>query len=643
MASEAFNSLGGYTIGIPPISIVDSNGNVVTNVLAPNGNITANKVYSNSYFFANGLPLTAAAAGSNTQVQFNSDGNFGANANFTFNSTTNLLSVPSITLTGNVNLGDVANLVIYGGNNGFFLQTDGTGNLSWAAGGGGGGNGSPGGANSQLQYNSAGTFAGSPNLEFDDVTNLLTVTGNITANTVTANLIGTASNALVANTVRNAAQPNITSLGTLTSLATLGNISTLANINAVNANLGNAAYANYFIGNLYGTSNAALVANTVVNNAQPNITSVGTLTTLVVSGNITGGNANLGNLAQANYFTSNVSNANTFNAVGNINANIVNSNLFVGNGQGLTNIPAANLVGSVPLAAQVSDNAQPNITSVGTLTGLTLTGLLSSNSNVSTTANVTANNINISRTVFATNGSFMGNITVGGNLTVGTLGGKIAALGNVDTTQSPNITLGTVSNIHITGGFNGYYLQTDGTGNLTWSDPGGGGGGNGSPGGANTQVQYNFAGDFGGSPFFTWNNETTTLTVGGNLVANTFTIGSGIYKFAQSFVEFLTTSATANVIMYSLPADEVSSVDYTIISTNPSAENRQVSKISSVVYGSQIYYNEYNTLFVNGLTANFTIDYLPGNIVANAQIVLYVTPTSADPTTHKICITAYAE
>ena len=32
MAAEPFNTLVGYTVGIPPVPIIDSNGNVVTNV-----------------------------------------------------------------------------------------------------------------------------------------------------------------------------------------------------------------------------------------------------------------------------------------------------------------------------------------------------------------------------------------------------------------------------------------------------------------------------------------------------------------------------------------------------------------------------------------------------------------------------------
>ena len=105
--------------------------------------------------------------------------------------------------------------------------------------------------------------------------------------------------------------------------------------------------------------------------------------------------------------------------------------------------------------------------------------------------------------------------------------------GNVVGSNQPNITsvgnltaltvigesnLGPVGNVIITGGTNGYVLQTDGTGNLTWTAQTGNGGGNGTPGGANTQIQYNDSGNFGGSAGFTFDKDTT-IFVANNIVA----------------------------------------------------------------------------------------------------------------------------
>ena len=151
------------------------------------------------------------------------------------------------------------------------------------------------------------------------------------ANIAGANVTGQVGNALVAGTVYTAAQPNITSVGTLTSLSVTGNIS------SGNATLGNLATANFFTG-------------TLTTNAQPNITSVGTLTSLDVTGNISSGNANLGNLATANFFTGTLTTA-----------------------------------------------AQPNITSVGNLTSLSITGNTSA-SLVSLATGLSTNRTNVAVT-----------------------------------------------------------------------------------------------------------------------------------------------------------------------------------------------------------------------------------------------------
>jgi len=119
---------------------------------------------------------------------------------------------------------------------------------------------------------------------------------------------------------------------------------------------------------------------TVNSNAQPNITSVGTLTSLSVTGNISSGNANLGNLVISNYFS--------------------------GSGNLLTNVTAVT-------SGTVTTNAQPNITSVGTLSGITING----------------------------------------------------------TTR-----LGNIGNVKIGGGGAGQLLSTDGLGNLSWATVSGGSG-----------------------------------------------------------------------------------------------------------------------------------------------------------------------
>jgi hypothetical protein len=156
--------------------------------------------------------VTTAPGGSTTQLQYNNAGVFAGMPNVTFSA-------------GNLRLGPVANVKMTGGTNGYVLQTDGTGNLSWVA--GAGGNGAVGGSNTQVQYNKAGVFGGTSGFVFDETTNTLTIT-NIIGNGIGltsltgANVTGTVPSA---NTVTDAAQSNITSVGTLTSVTTSGNLS----------------------------------------------------------------------------------------------------------------------------------------------------------------------------------------------------------------------------------------------------------------------------------------------------------------------------------------------------------------------------------------------------------------------------------
>ena len=211
---------------------------------------------------------------------------------------------------------------------------------------------------------------------------------------------------------------------------------------------------------------------------------------------------------------------------------------------------------------------------------------------------------------------------------------------NINATGSPNVSFGDLSNIHIQGGVNGQVLSTDGLGNLAWTA--GGGGGNGSPGGSNSQIQYNKTGTFAGSPYFTFDDNQNTLHVSGNLVANTFTMGSGIYAFSHSNVFFATTSsASPNQVILSIDAANLAAVEYTIISTDAGASIRNFVKLSAVVIGTSLNYNEYNTLPINGYLGDFSIVYDTGNVITTPSVVLKLSPQSANSMTHKLMVTTY--
>jgi len=227
----------------------------------------------------------------------------------------------------------------------------------------------------------------------------LAVTSNITAGNVYANA-GTIGAANLTGTLTTNAQPNVTSLGTLTGLnvnaavnaisftsnATTGtaplavsSTTRVANLNVdyanvadfgvvttqttgtfypvfvngnTTANYAQASNANLSFNAATGALSATLLTGTLTTNAQPNITSVGTLTSLDVSNTITAANIT------------------------------ANTGVFTGNGNGLSSLVGANVTGQVGnalVASTVYTNAQPNITSVGTLTSLVVSGNITTN------------------------------------------------------------------------------------------------------------------------------------------------------------------------------------------------------------------------------------------------------------------------
>jgi len=472
----------------------------------------------------------ANVAGANTEIQFNDDGNLGASSNLTFNKSSNTFSTYTINVSGNLNFtgpnayfSNVANIHILGGTANYVLTTDGTGNVSWEPTGRGDANVA--GNNTEVQFNNDGNLGASNAFTFNTTTNALSATyfvgdGSNLANIAGANVTGTVANAnhaCTANVVTDGTQSNITAVGTLTSLSSSGNITganlltggilsangnvtgnyilgngfyltgvstnstsilngnsnvvveansnvtvgvagnanvvvftgtgvnvtgyvdLTANLTAANANLGNVVTANYFIGsgnnlsniqaaNITGTvanANYAAYAGDVVNASQPNITSVGTLSSLSVSGNANVSNVNTGIISASGNLS--VANANLGNAA--------TANYFIGNGSSLSSLTGANVTGTVANATHAStantvvDANQSNITSVGTLTNLSISG----NANVGNDVNVSGNAV------------ITGNLVVGGN----------TVYINVETirVEDPIIELG--------GGPNGAPLTTD--------------------------------------------------------------------------------------------------------------------------------------------------------------------------------------
>ncbi len=405
------------------------------------------------------------------------------------------------------------------------------------------------------------------------IANYFSGNGSALSSITGSNVVGQVGNALVAGTVYTAAQPNITSVGTLASLSVTGNISTAGNV--VGTHYGNGYNLSGLFGsNVLGQVGNALVASTVYTAAQPNITSVGTLSSVSITGNVSSGGNIIGN---GQYLTS-ITGANVNGAVS--YATTANS-VAGGNVSGQ--------VGNALIAGTVYTNAQPNITSVGTLTSLSVTG------------NLTAGNINGGNAI-------VGNYFVGdGSL----LTGLPASYSNTNVASylptytgnfspsnlvvSTSANLGAVGNITITGGSANYVLTTNGSGVLSWAAQTGGGGG----------------------------STSTTISVDnftGNGVADTFTLSVTPTSVNSVFVNY--NGAFVGRGSYSL-----SGANLTFGSIPANGSNIEVTTIEGLTIGSGAFTTR--TATGDNSTVNYTVT--SGATVSSVLVTLdgvLQTPTS---------------
>jgi len=562
MAADEFNSLGGYSVGIPPVPVIDANGNVVTNVLVTTGNVSAANVYAANYYYANGRPFNAGGNpyGPNNSLQYNNNGTFDGSANLIFDDTTQLLSVPSINISGLSNLGPVGNVTITGGGSGYLLTTDGNGILNWQPPGSGS-------AISNGQSNvSINEYSGNITAGVNGVANVVVITSNslsVTGNITATNFLG---NATTAGTVTTNAQPNITSVGTLTAVTVTGNVvaggvktNNLLYANGAPWDLQEAAGGNQQVQFNNGNNNFGASINFTYNTSTniltvPNIAANGSRLTSITGANVSGavpfanvannvaganvsGEVNYANVAN-NVAGANVSGEVSFAAVansialanvvgigniasiyldgnvanilhgdgtwsgesGNLNANyanyageafsvsgsnvigeVANANYASYAGEAFS-VSGANVIGAVANAnyaessntsGTVTSNAQPNITSVGTLISLDVTGNVTANNFIGTFAN---GNSNVS--IPTANGNI--DINANGNKTLVVTGSNLIVKGDLLPEANITYNLGSPTqrwkDLYISGNtidLNGSTITSDANG-ITLANPLGG-------------------------------------------------------------------------------------------------------------------------------------------------------------------------
>lgn len=222
----------------------------------------------------------------------------------------------------------------------------------------------------------------------------------------------------------------------------------------------------------------------------------------------------------------------------------------------LTVVGTTNINNSGSGATNIATSSSAGVTTIGntgrvinTIGGLTHTGALTV---VGTTI------INSSGTAATSIGNAIGGTTITGPTThVGSL--LMQGTTNSLTINTPAAIAAHSWTLPLAQGGVGTFLQNNGSGVLSWAN-----GTTNNPGGSNTQVQFNNAGVFGGSPNFTWIDGTPRLTLEAELIVNNTAGGKAIT---------LGNSSTANAGgKISIPASGASSL---LIQTSTSTANAQ--------------------------------------------------------------------
>jgi hypothetical protein len=233
---------------------------------------------------------------------------------------------------------------------------------------------------------------------------------SVTSTTFVGALTGAATSATTAGTVTTAAQPNITSVGTLTSLNSSGTVTAPA----FTANTG------VFTGN--GSALTALNASNISSGtldqarlANSSLTVNGTSIALGGSGTITATATNALTIGTGLGGTSyNGSTGVTITNTG-VTSIVAGTNIAISGGTGAVTINVTGTVPTATTAGTVTTAAQPNITSVGTLTGLTSSGAISITNSTAATSRTTGALI-VTGGIGASANSFVTNLNVASNI-----------------------------------------------------------------------------------------------------------------------------------------------------------------------------------------------------------------------------------
>jgi len=426
---------------------------------------------------------TSAAQGSNTSVQYNNSGVIDGDGDFVWDFSSN----KTLTITGNANISTNINTTNLNASRIFSNVATGTTPIVVDS--------TTRVANLNVDYANVADNSVVGNLTTGNYfpalvstsatgNKPLNVSGSYTFDTANAKFVAgnveatyDVSGSTLTGPLTTATQPNVTSLGTLTSLEVAGDITPDANVtydlgnntnrfrdlylsgssitlgfqeitsNATHTTFTNRVTADQFIGNVVGilSGDAGNISNVQGANVAGEVSFAATANA-VAGGNVSGAVALATSATSANAVAgANVSgavalatSATSANAVA--GANVSGEVTFAATANAIAGANVSGQSANALVAGTVYTAAQPNITSVGTLSSLTVS------------ANIGAGNVNATGKVFAPTIEGTTVVTGTGGLSMPS-GGNIAGNGSVNLTGIGNISAtGEINAIKLTGG-----------------------------------------------------------------------------------------------------------------------------------------------------------------------------------------------
>jgi hypothetical protein len=503
-------------------------GNLANVILSQSGgNYVPANLANVAYSVTNAAQPNITSVGTLTNLAIS--GNITVNGNITSNgtayvgniSTTGLASITTLNVGATANLGAVGNVKITGGTSGYVLQTDGAGNLSWTAQTGGGGN-------------ATGIANGTSSVTIPVVNSNVLVQAGTNVWTFGANGVATFPSGMTIE--------RVTSPETATALID-GNGIVIATTfgNAVQVENSNVTIvANSKSWHFTGDGNLSLpnVANASINYANGSPYVVSLLSAFGSNTITTTGNVSVGNIIGNGQALTGIAGANVSGTVGNanlaqyLNVTDVNNNFSY-------HVALSAGSGDKSLHIDADDNLQYNPAD-GILTVNRVDADFLEVQNSVITNLIPFDNLGLSlgnatnpwQDLYLSNSTlYLGDATITAN-------GNSIVVDSITINNGNVGTIGNIASINLTGS-NSNVLYGNGVfAAIT------GGGGNGTPGGSNTQIQFNDNGNFGANSGFTFDSATGNIGIPGII------IGSNTIEFDNR-----ATGNSADINLYS--ADDI--------------------------------------------------------------------------------------